>query len=218
MLSDFFVSQNLSDPSTTAMTSTETEDAVRRRTAINDYLKRLLQHKELQVRAVRENLQGAKNDFGKTEDDLKSLQSVGQIIGEVLRPLDYERYSASGNGTHPRFTLKSPIFLKAGKNEIALLSMTVGLQSYQTLFREGECFLHIVSLLNGNLDDAKGETLVLGVLQTLTCLLASNDTSKPELSALVEALEQCACNPELFCRGCCRVTHYSICRENRSFW
>ncbi|PRQ35624.1 hypothetical protein RchiOBHm_Chr5g0082021 [Rosa chinensis] len=32
------------------MTLTETEDAVRRRTAINDYLKRLLQHKELQVR------------------------------------------------------------------------------------------------------------------------------------------------------------------------
>ncbi|KAM5566672.1 hypothetical protein ABKV19_015022 [Rosa sericea] len=68
------------------MTSTETEDAVRRRTAINDYLKRLLQHKELdsRVRAVRENLRGAK-EFGKTEDDLKSLQSVGQIIGEVMR-------------------------------------------------------------------------------------------------------------------------------------
>lgn len=41
--------------------------------------------------AVRENLRGAKKEFGKTEDDLKSLQSVGQIIGEVLRPLDNER-------------------------------------------------------------------------------------------------------------------------------
>ncbi|XP_024170395.1 BEACH domain-containing protein B isoform X2 [Rosa chinensis] len=56
--------------------------------------------------------------------------------------------------------------------------------SYQTLFREGECFLHIVSLLNGNLDDANGETLVLGVLQTLTCLLASNDTSKATFRGL----------------------------------
>jgi hypothetical protein len=41
--------------------------------------------------SVRENLRAAKKEFAKTEDDLKSLQSVGQIIGEVLRPLDNER-------------------------------------------------------------------------------------------------------------------------------
>lgn len=41
--------------------------------------------------AARENLRAAKKEFAKTEDDLKSLQSVGQIIGEVLRPLDNER-------------------------------------------------------------------------------------------------------------------------------
>lgn len=40
---------------------------------------------------VKENLRGAKKEYNKTEDDLKSLQSVGQIIGEVLRPLDNER-------------------------------------------------------------------------------------------------------------------------------
>ena len=39
---------------------------------------------------VRENLRGTKKEYAKTEDDLKSLQSVGQIIGEVLRPLDNE--------------------------------------------------------------------------------------------------------------------------------
>nr|XP_011458851.1 PREDICTED: BEACH domain-containing protein lvsC isoform X3 [Fragaria vesca subsp. vesca] len=55
---------------------------------------------------------------------------------------------------------------------------------YQTLFREGECFLHIVSLLNGNLDDAYGDILVLSVLQTLTCLLAGNDTSKATFRGL----------------------------------
>lgn len=52
------------------------------------------------------------------------------------------------------------------------------LQYYQALFRDGECFLHIVSLLNGNLDEANSEKLVLNVLQTLTCLLAGNDASK----------------------------------------
>lgn len=51
-------------------------------------------------------------------------------------------------------------------------------QYYQALFRDGECFLHVVSLLNSDLDEANGEKLVLNVLQTLTYLLASNDTSK----------------------------------------
>ncbi|KHN08982.1 BEACH domain-containing protein lvsC [Glycine soja] len=55
---------------------------------------------------------------------------------------------------------------------------------YQTLFRDGECFLHVVSLLNSNLDEANGEKLVLNVLQTLTCLLASNDTSKAAFRTL----------------------------------
>ena len=45
--------------------------------------------------AARENLRGSKKEFNKTEDDLKSLQSVGQIIGEVLRPLDNERCNLS---------------------------------------------------------------------------------------------------------------------------
>jgi len=52
------------------------------------------------------------------------------------------------------------------------------IQYYQALFRDGEGFLHVVSLLNGNLDEVNGEKLVLNVLQTLTCLLASNDSSK----------------------------------------
>ncbi|TYJ42525.1 hypothetical protein E1A91_A03G095500v1 [Gossypium mustelinum] len=61
------------------------EDAVRRRNAIAEYRKKLLQHKEYEsrVRAGRENLRAAKKEFNKTEDDLKSLQSVGQIIGHV---------------------------------------------------------------------------------------------------------------------------------------
>ncbi|KAJ1408020.1 P-loop containing nucleoside triphosphate hydrolase [Sesbania bispinosa] len=72
---------------------TDTEDAARRRNAVAEYRKKLLQHKELEsrVRSVRENLRASKKEFNKTEDDLKSLQSFGQIIGEVLRPLDNER-------------------------------------------------------------------------------------------------------------------------------
>ncbi|KAK9032820.1 hypothetical protein V6N11_017863 [Hibiscus sabdariffa] len=56
---------------------------------------------------------------------------------------------------------------------------------YLGLFRDGECFLHVVSLLNGNLNEANDERLVLAVLQTLTCLLAKNDASKATFGALV---------------------------------
>ncbi|KAJ0085415.1 hypothetical protein Patl1_09206 [Pistacia atlantica] len=86
--------------------SGEGEDAVRRRTAVTEYRKKLLQHKEIEsrVRSVRENLRTAKKEFNKTEDDLKSLQSVGQIIGEVLRPLDNERLIVKAS-SGPRYVV-----------------------------------------------------------------------------------------------------------------
>ncbi|VFQ86787.1 unnamed protein product [Cuscuta campestris] len=56
---------------------------------------------------------------------------------------------------------------------------------YQALFCDGECFIHVVSLLNGNLDVKDGEKLVLNVLQTLTCLLSRNDSSKAAFRSLV---------------------------------
>lgn len=55
---------------------------------------------------------------------------------------------------------------------------------YQALFRDGECFLHVVSLLNSDLDKENGESLVLNVLQTLIRLPANNDTSKAVFRAL----------------------------------
>ncbi|KAI5384065.1 hypothetical protein KIW84_071177 [Lathyrus oleraceus] len=52
------------------------------------------------------------------------------------------------------------------------------------MFRDGECFLHVVSLLNSDLDKENGERLVLNLLQTLIRLLANNDTSKAAFRAL----------------------------------
>ncbi|KAK4794969.1 hypothetical protein SAY86_012963 [Trapa natans] len=93
-----------SRPYTSAMS--DGEDAVRRRNAVSEYRKKLLQYKELEsrVRSVKDNLRGAKKEFNKTEDDLKSLQSVGQIIGEVLRPLDNERLIVKAS-SGPRYVV-----------------------------------------------------------------------------------------------------------------
>ena len=43
------------------------------------------------MRRLRDEVKETKKTFDKTEDDLKALQSMGQIIGEVLRQLDDER-------------------------------------------------------------------------------------------------------------------------------
>ncbi|KAM7270248.1 hypothetical protein ACFE04_029462 [Oxalis oulophora] len=56
------------------------------------------------INNVRENLRNAKKEYNKTEDDLKSFQSVGQIIGEVLRPLDNERLIVKAS-SGPRYVV-----------------------------------------------------------------------------------------------------------------
>ena len=43
------------------------------------------------MRTLRDEVKRTRKQYDKTEDDLKALQSVGQIIGEVLRQLDAER-------------------------------------------------------------------------------------------------------------------------------
>ena len=65
--------------------------------ALSELRAKLLQHKEVdaKVRQLRDSVAAAKKEYDKTEDDLKALQSVGQIIGEVLRQLDAERCESS---------------------------------------------------------------------------------------------------------------------------
>ncbi|KAL6873753.1 hypothetical protein ACP4OV_013835 [Aristida adscensionis] len=58
---------------------------------------------------------------------------------------------------------------------------------YQNLFRDGGCFLHIVSLLNGTFHVVTDERLVLNFLETLTILLDGNDISKGAFRLLVGA-------------------------------
>jgi 26S proteasome regulatory subunit T4 len=57
---------------------------------LNNYKKVYLEHKTLEVRVknLRQTLQKSNQKFDKTEYDLKSIQNVGQTIGEVLKQLD----------------------------------------------------------------------------------------------------------------------------------
>lgn len=50
---------------------------------------------------VREQLKDLTKQYDKSENDLKALQSVGQIVGEVLKQLSEEKCKSSISFDHP---------------------------------------------------------------------------------------------------------------------
>ena len=68
------------------------------------YKQAVLQHRETdtKLKSLRLNSKEREAEFEKTEDDLKALQSVGQIIGEVLRQIDDERFIVKAS-SGPRY-------------------------------------------------------------------------------------------------------------------
>ena len=61
--------------------------------ALEEYKNKLLESREWEakLKALRLEIKGLQRDFDVSEDNIKALQSVGQIIGEVLKQLDDER-------------------------------------------------------------------------------------------------------------------------------
>lgn len=64
-----------------------------REKALEDYKNKLLDSREWEakLKALRLEIKGLQHDYDVSEDNIKALQSVGQIIGEVLKQLDEER-------------------------------------------------------------------------------------------------------------------------------
>ncbi len=64
-----------------------------RQHALDLFKERLLESREWEakLKSLRLEIKGLQKDFDHTEDNIKALQSVGQIIGEVLKQLDDER-------------------------------------------------------------------------------------------------------------------------------
>ena len=56
-----------------------------REKALSDYKKKLIEHREVdsKLKELRLTLRDLNNQYEKSENDLKALQSVGQIVGEV---------------------------------------------------------------------------------------------------------------------------------------
>jgi 26S proteasome regulatory subunit T4 len=88
-----------------AITMAASTDAAKEK-GLSDYKKKLLEHKEIDARlkTMRDELKTLTKAYNKSEDDLKALQSVGQIVGEVLRQLTEEKFIVKAtNG--PRYVV-----------------------------------------------------------------------------------------------------------------
>ncbi|KAF9560531.1 26S proteasome subunit rpt4, partial [Lunasporangiospora selenospora] len=86
--------------------SASAQDSDPRSAALTNYRKKLLEHREMEARVkeLRMGLRELDRAYQKSEDDIKALQSVGQIIGSVLKQLDEDRFiikAASG----PRYVV-----------------------------------------------------------------------------------------------------------------
>lgn len=77
-----------------------------REKSLEDYRKRLKEHKEFssKLKQMNEEAKNLCKDYDKSENDLKALQSVGQIVGEVLKQLTEEKFIVKAtNG--PRYVV-----------------------------------------------------------------------------------------------------------------
>ncbi|KAL9095610.1 MAG: hypothetical protein Q9165_002042 [Trypethelium subeluteriae] len=74
--------------------------------ALEEYKNRLLESREWEakLKALRLEIKGLQHDFDVSEENIKALQSVGQIIGEVLKQLDEERFIVKAS-SGPRYVV-----------------------------------------------------------------------------------------------------------------
>eukprot|EP01091_Cochliopodium_minus_P013675 TRINITY_DN4457_c0_g2_i1.p1 TRINITY_DN4457_c0_g2~~TRINITY_DN4457_c0_g2_i1.p1 ORF type:complete len:389 (+),score=118.04 TRINITY_DN4457_c0_g2_i1:27-1193(+) len=72
--------------------------------ALNIYKRKMLEKKQqvTLVNSLNNKFDDLKKAYDKSEDDLKALQSIGQIIGEVLNPLSEDKYIVKAS-SGPRY-------------------------------------------------------------------------------------------------------------------
>ena len=75
-----------------------------RNKALGDFKKKLLEHRRYddQLKQRRQNIKDLEKLYDKTEDDIKALQSIGQLIGEVMKEISEEKYIVKAS-SGPRY-------------------------------------------------------------------------------------------------------------------
>jgi 26S proteasome regulatory subunit T4 len=88
------------------MSTADPSVANEREQILEQYRSKIREHREVEARLkrMREDVRGLVERYQKTEDDLSALQSVGQIIGDVLKRLDAERFIVKAS-SGPRYVV-----------------------------------------------------------------------------------------------------------------
>jgi len=84
----------------------KTPQELRREQALTDFKRRLIEHREwdAKLKDLRLGIRDLEKAYEKTEEDMKALQSVGQIVGEVLKQLDEEKFIVKAS-SGPRYVV-----------------------------------------------------------------------------------------------------------------
>ncbi|KAF9240730.1 26S proteasome regulatory complex ATPase RPT4 [Melanogaster broomeanus] len=88
----------------------------RRRDALKSYREKMRTHDNISqsLKNLRFSLKDLEKNFAQTENDIKAVQSVGQIIGEVMKQLDDERFIVKAS-SGPRYVVSYRPALSAAK-------------------------------------------------------------------------------------------------------
>lgn len=72
--------------------------------ALTQFKKKLMEHRRFddQLKSRRQNIRDLETQFDKTENDIKALQSIGQLIGEIMKELSTEKYIVKAS-SGPRY-------------------------------------------------------------------------------------------------------------------
>jgi len=83
-----------------------TAESSEREQALEQYRTKIREHRETEakLKRMRQDVKGLAARYQKTEDDLSALQSVGQIIGDVLKRLDKDRFIVKAS-SGPRYVV-----------------------------------------------------------------------------------------------------------------
>ncbi|CAD2112743.1 26S protease regulatory subunit 10B, putative [Plasmodium vinckei] len=83
------------------------------------YVKKVIEHREIEskVKKLRLDIKELNKKYEKTEDNLKALQSVGQIIGQVLKQLEDDKFIVKAS-SGPRYVVGCKSKINKSKLEI----------------------------------------------------------------------------------------------------
>jgi 26S proteasome regulatory subunit T4 len=84
-----------------ASTSSQPTPEQRKQKALEAYKAKIKEHESVSesLKTIRMSIRDGEAQYDKSEEDIKALQSVGQIVGELLRQLDEERCACGCSGS-----------------------------------------------------------------------------------------------------------------------